>query len=234
MTFSSIKYGFFGIAFTAISACSSEPYNHDGDKSTGQEVNTTGELSVDPIADAEANADAETLASGVQGADAGTIRSADAHSHGQANLAIVMEGGSVFIELESPLYNILGFEHVPKDERQEQVVFDARLTLTKPDDLFVFTSGAGCELSKFEEIPEFFEHAGSQHHRDDEHDEDHGEHKDIIVSYEYDCEKPEVISDVTVNLFDSFEAMSELNVTILGPNLQKQVTLSPENSTIKF
>ena len=40
--------------------------------------------------------------------------SLEAHIHGEAKLNIVFEGPELFIELKSPSYNLVGFEHAPR------------------------------------------------------------------------------------------------------------------------
>ena len=48
--------------------------------------------------------------------------SLDAHVHGEAELNIVFEGPELLIELESPSFNLVGFEHEPKSLDQHKLV----------------------------------------------------------------------------------------------------------------
>ncbi|MEK9704254.1 MAG: DUF2796 domain-containing protein, partial [Deltaproteobacteria bacterium] len=48
--------------------------------------------------------------------------SLEAHVHGEAKLNIVFEGQELLIELRSPSYNLVGFEHEPKTKNQHELV----------------------------------------------------------------------------------------------------------------
>lgn len=54
-------------------------------------------------------------------ANAETERQHGAHEHGAAKLLIAQEGEHVEIILETPAYNIIGFEHMPSTEEQLDV-----------------------------------------------------------------------------------------------------------------
>ncbi|WP_415811835.1 DUF2796 domain-containing protein [Litorimonas haliclonae] len=167
-------------------------------------------------------------------------RSADSHTHGDANLAVVVEGNVVTIELDSPLYNILGFENVPDTDLQKSIVSQAETQLRQGSKLFTFNDEARCQVgSENQSVQLFDENNGDEHddHRDDHnhaedeehsHSEGHEEstHKDLILRYEFECQTPSKISNISVNLFDYFEQLSELNVTFLGPTTQQQMTLN--------
>ena len=183
-------------------------------------------------------------------------RSADAHTHGDAELAVVIEKGSVTIELDTPLYNILGFEHAPETQAQKAAALQAELQLTRSSDLFEFNSKANCKnLSQDQNISLFDKAEADEHsdhddegHDEENHHEDHDDeeghdahhqdeshndeahedeaHNDVLLTYEFKCEHPLKLSNLNVNLFEFFEELSEVDVTFLGPATQKQVTLT--------
>ena len=183
-------------------------------------------------------------------------RSADAHTHGDAELAVVIEKGSVTIELDTPLYNILGFEHAPETQAQKAAALQAELQLTRSSDLFEFNSKANCKnLSQDQNISLFDKAEADEHsdhddegHDEENHHEDHDDeeghdahhqdeshndeahedeaHNDVLLTYEFKCEHPLKLSHLNVNLFEFFEELSEVDVTFLGPATQKQVTLT--------
>jgi len=177
-----------------------------------------------------------------------TKRSAESHTHGDAELAVVLEGNVVTIELDTPLYNLLGFEHAPKTEAQKTTASRAEKNLGQGKGLFSFNQGAGCELiSNIQDIHLFEhesredEHDDHDDEHDDHHDEDHHEehsedahddetHKDVILQYEFQCQKPSSLSNVSVNLFEFFSELSEIDVTYLGPSTQRQVKMTQDNS----
>ena len=198
-------------------------------------------------------------------------RSADAHLHGAAELAIVLENGRVTVELETPLYNLLGFEHAPETEAQKATVVTAEEQLAAGDTLFKFNAAAACEFDVKNGRINLFEntvghddhdhnddndhsdhHADGDHSHDDHaHDEDHNHthqdnenkdhshgdhhehaHKDVILQYTYQCKESSKLSTMTVELFEMFENLSDLDVVYLGPSTQKQVSLNRNQTKV--
>ena len=157
-------------------------------------------------------------------------RSADAHTHGGAEVAIVLDGNDVTIELDSPLYNILGFEHAPETDAQTATLEQAELQLEQSAALFTFNAAANCStLSNDLHVALFDKDA----HEEDEHDEDHHEddheeetHKDVLLTYGFSCQNPAKLKNVTINLFEFFPELSEVSATYLGPATQKQLVLT--------
>ena len=154
-------------------------------------------------------------------------RSANAHSHGDAELAIVLEGAMITVELETPLYNLLGFEHHPETAAQKAKVEMTEDQLQKGEALFVFNANAKCNLISESKAVHLFD---EDHHDDEHHDEDESSHKDILLQYHYRCVAPSSLENVSVNLFEFFEDMSDIDVTYLGPSTQKQVSLTRKNT----
>ena len=196
---------------------------------------------------------AETTHSGK--AAVSDTRSAESHTHGDASLAIVLDGSMLTVELDTPLYNVLGFEHKAETAAQKAALLKAETVLTRGGPLFVFNSEAGCsiirdtisvELEHHEdedhegdhddhEDEEHEDHESDEHndqeddHREDDHEdeESHDEtHKDVVLQYDYKCQSPTALKNVTVNLFEHFENLTELDLVYLGPNTQKQSELS--------
>jgi len=162
-------------------------------------------------------------------------RSASQHTHGDAALAIVLEGTTVTIELDSPLFNLVGFEHQAETDVQLQAVAQAEARLGQSDSLFDFNTEAKCLSSE----PLAPVHIGAQHEpeseheeaHDDEHNEEHeSEHSDVILTYKFNCANPAALTSATVKLFDYFEHMNEIDLVFLGPATQKQQTLSATNN----
>ena len=186
---------------------------------------------------------AETTHSGK--AAVSDTRSAESHTHGDASLAIVLDGSMLTVELDTPLYNVLGFEHEAETAAQKAAVLKAETVLTRGGPLFVFNNEAGCSIigdiiSVELEHHEDEDHDDEDHddheddeHEDDDHEDDHEDeeshdktHKDVVLQYDYKCQSPTALKNVTVNLFEHFENLTELDLVYLGPNTQKQSELS--------
>src|SRR5690606_20886978 len=52
-----------------------------------------------------------------------------AHEHGVADLRVAAEGNTVVIEFDSPLDNLVGFEHAPRDDAQRMALRTAEKRL---------------------------------------------------------------------------------------------------------
>jgi hypothetical protein len=107
-----------------------------------------------------------------------------AHEHGIADLRVAVDGGTLLIEFDSPLANLVGFEHAPRTEEQHRALAALKKQLSSPEALVVLPAAAGCKLVETElEIPGLDDadhhhgHAhGEKHAHGDRHD--HGHKKD--------------------------------------------------------
>jgi len=157
-------------------------------------------------------------------------RSAEVHAHGDASLAIVLDGSLITAEFDTPLYNILGFEHVAETPEQKAAVLKAESVLSNGASLIMFNSEAGCSIiGETGSVDLNLEnHEDADSHDEDDHDEHEEEetHKDVVVQYKYQCESPKALKNVTVNLFESFKNLTEIELVYLGPNTQKQAELN--------
>lgn len=99
---------------------------------------------------------------------ANTERDLDSHEHGAALMNVAIDNDSLLIELETPWNNLVGFEHAPGNEEQEEMVHEAMEALEEPEDLFDI-AGGGCEHTST--TIENTMAMGDDHH--DDHDDDH-------------------------------------------------------------
>lgn len=184
-----------------------------------------------------------------------SVRQADSHVHGAASLAMALDGGTLSVELETPLYNILGFEHAPDTPEQTRAVTEAQTVLADPSRLFAFNAEAGCTVTQVPTVVLFGEDDDHSHDHDDEHghedDHDHADehshdadhahdddhdhdhdhedghaHRDVILGYAYDCANPEALRAVDLPLFTSFEELTTLDLVYLGNSQQMASSIS--------
>ena len=69
-----------------------------------------------------------------------------AHVHGVATLQIAVDDKTMTLDFSSPLDNLLGFEHVPRDAKQRAAVKNMADSLNKAEQLFIPTAEAQCTL----------------------------------------------------------------------------------------
>ncbi|WP_166257494.1 ZrgA family zinc uptake protein [Marinobacter salicampi] len=114
------------------------------------------------------------------------------HSHGTAQLQVAREGQTLDILFETPAYNLVGFEHAPKNANQEQAVAKAEAWLSERP--LLDTGTATCEVTaasvshglgsspasaRAEGHEDQHDHEDSSHNHDQnqsdgEHHDDHG------------------------------------------------------------
>ena len=183
-----------------------------------------------------------------------------AHVHGQAALEIVAEGGTVQLNLYSPLENLLGFEHAPRtvEERRSAQAMVAKLH--QADSLFVFTPAARCRLesaglSSAVLSPDLLaapvsgksQHAGADSPDAEasgvpaassspspiphSHDDAHAE---LEAAWVFHCSAPDALQELDVGLFRVFSGLKRLDVAMAGPRKQSSARLTPRSTRLKW
>ncbi len=99
----------------------------------------------------------------------------DAHVHGEAELNIVFEGRELLMELESPSFNLVGFEHEPKSLDQHKLVENTIESLKDFNRLLVFQ--ADCKLieASISTTMKGLSDGRKKHHEDEHHEDEHHE-----------------------------------------------------------
>ena len=108
-------------------------------------------------------------------------RELDAHQHGHGNLNIAIEGSTLYIELETPGADIVGFEHPARSDDDKAAIEDAKGRLSDPIGLFGIPSEASCTLVDVSIEPVGYglgmDDDDHDEHAEDDHD-DHDAHDD--------------------------------------------------------
>jgi hypothetical protein len=151
------------------------------------------------------------------------------HAHGVAELRVAVDGKRLHIELESPLDNLVGFEHEPKTARERAALAAAEETLRGGDALFVLPAEAGCVLAAVELESPYPQTAGDDPGR--ARDEEKG-HSDMDVTYEYNCANPAALNAMRVNLSEAFPRMQRILAETATPAGQGKATLDQSRRTL--
>ncbi len=108
-----------------------------------------------------------------------TERELDAHEHGSAALNVALDENKLYIELESPWNNLIGFEHAPTTDEQKALVEDSLALLNDPLQLFEFV-GSDCRVDKVMVESSLSHNDHNDHNDHDDHDkhDDDKEHDD--------------------------------------------------------
>jgi len=172
-----------------------------------------------------------------------TERQLDAHVHGHGQLQVVLEDPVVAVGLNLPGMDVVGFEHAPQTDAQQQAVADALAQLEQADSLFALSEAAGCSLAQVETalIPMGMDDHDHDHEDDhaDDHDHDHGDdhdhqasHTEFQAEYRYACEDLAALEEITLILFEQFPALQSVEAQAVGPTGQTARTLTPDDAIL--
>ncbi|BBB25748.1 ZrgA family zinc uptake protein [Amphritea japonica] len=196
------------------------------------------------------------LAASVAGAE-GIERQLESHEHGKASMNVVLAGQVLEIEIKTPAANILGFEHQPETGQQKQALAAAVAQLNAPEGFIRLADEADCQLSGADVdsalLAQAYEEEGEHHHDDhdeeghhdeeshhDDHDEEghhdaeHEGHTDFELSYQFKCQKPEALSGFSLELFQQYPLMKQLEVQAISPAGQSYQKLDVDNHWVNF
>lgn len=150
---------------------------------------------------------------------------APAHEHGAATLDLAVDGKTLSIALESPLDNLVGFEHAPKSEKQKAALARMEKELRAGDRLFKPNAEAACALVEAAVESPFAAPAGKAAADG---------HADVEARWTFTCAKPEALRAVEVQLFDAFPGLKRLKAQTATARGQSGATLTPKRRTLAW
>jgi hypothetical protein len=179
---------------------------------------------------------------------------ADAHVHGRAALQVAVDGKRLLLELTSPLDNLVGFEHAPRNEKQTAAVRRMAERLHKPELLFVPTPEAGCTPASVMLESDVLDPAllavtspphspphrtAAQEHKSAAKGKGKGkdtqeEHAALSAQIIYSCEQPEKLASLEVRLFDGFPHVRRIDVQVAGQRKQVAARLTSKNRRVSW
>lgn len=151
------------------------------------------------------------------------------HQHGAATLDVVIAQGRLSVALRSPLDNLLGFEHAPRNEKQRRAVAGMEERLRDGIRQFRPAAAAGCVLQGATLRHPYAaprEPAPPGAARRDEL------HAEIDAGWEFACRDVEALGRIDVRLFDDFPGIQRLKVRLVSPRGQRGATLTPGNGVL--
>lgn len=145
-----------------------------------------------------------------------------AHQHGVAELTVVLEGRMLYLELISPLDNLVGFEHAPANETQRGALADAERLLLDSEAVFALPSEAGCVIREVG-IESPWRDSGREHGRGQTRDHNRparGDHEDMVASYGFECAHPEALRRLELRVFKHFPRLQRVRAEFATPRGQ--------------
>ena len=167
--------------------------------------------------------------------------SLDAHVHGEAELNIVFESRELLMELESPSFNLVGFEHEPKSLDQHKLVENTIKSMKDFRQIASISPEADCKLidASISTTMKGLGDGRKEYHEDDHHEDDHQHsakeiHSEFSATYSLRCDKPENLKSIQLELFNTFELMEEIVVQMIIQGKQGFAELNPDNPNLKL
>lgn len=185
-----------------------------------------------------------------------------AHVHGAAQLQVALDHDHVDVFLDSPSYNVVGFEHFAHDESDREALRRAEDLLMNADNVFVLTRSAQCSLENVsidsEQLAEMrgeefdlehhdhdHDHGHDDHGHDDhghddhghDHDHDHSDgsiHTEFEVTYRFHCDQPDNLIGLHANVFDHFPNFEELEVQWIVDGQQGAARANAGSNSVLF
>jgi hypothetical protein len=151
-----------------------------------------------------------------------------AHEHGLARLDVAVEKGRLSISLDSPLDNLVGFEHAPRDDRQRAALAKMTEDLKAADRLFKLPQAAGCKPGRVAVVHPY---QGAAPHGAAS-GKPQPEHAELQATWEFACANPAALDRMDVQLFDVFRGLKRIKAQTASPKGQGAATLTPARRTV--
>jgi hypothetical protein len=156
-----------------------------------------------------------------------------AHEHGLAHVDIVAEQRTVRIEIETPVMNLVGFEHLPRDDREHAALRDAVVALKDTNRLVGLSSDARCTLQDLHMISPLLDEEDREAH--EQGHADHNLHIDMFIAWQFECAAPGALRAIEFSgLFARFPGMQRLRVQAVTPAFQTSAMLTPDTSLLRW
>ena len=150
---------------------------------------------------------------------AGAASAAPAHEHGVARLDVAVDAGRVVLMLDTPLDNLLGFEHAPRNDAETRAAAEVVARLRDGAGLFRVDPAGGCKLTTVELKSAALglgAAAGSAAKEG---------HADLEGQFEFQCATGGRAGFVEVRLFEAFAGFKRIDLQVATPRGPMQATL---------
>lgn len=160
----------------------------------------------------------------------------EAHVHGVGKLDVALDGKTLSLHLDSPLVNLIGFEHAARSAKDKQAAQAMAKTLRNADTVFVTTPSAECKLTEVKLISAAIEPAllGEKAAATRAAGEDHDGHADLDGDFTFQCAHPELLQKVDVKLFDAFKGFNSIDVQLVTGKRQGAAKLTPGSGSLNI
>jgi len=158
----------------------------------------------------------------------------EAHVHGIGKLDVAVEGANLSLHLDTPLANLVGFEHTAKSDKDKNAIRKMANTLRDANALFIPTAVAECRLVSAKLKSSVLDQVSVKEAKTSSGKGHKNEHADLDADYEFNCVHPEHLNGIEVRLFSAFKGFQQIDVQIVTPKGQSAEKLLPTSSRISW
>jgi hypothetical protein len=169
------------------------------------------------------------LAAGLSIADATGQRQRSAHVHGTGLLNLALAGRALYLELQSPAADLVGFEHAPSSAADRDALAQVLAALQDGDGLFRFNGDASCAMEDVKITSELLEEGAG-----DEGEADGEVHAEFEAFYLFFCRDAEDLRELSVGLFERFPGSRRLLVQFVVGGRQGTAALTADAQVLRF
>jgi len=153
----------------------------------------------------------------------------EAHVHGVGKLDVAIDGSQVILHLDTPLMNLLGFEHAAKSTKDRQAAQQMVRQLRDAGKIFVTTPAAECRPASVKLVsaaldPILLGEAAAPAATDKPAEPGHA---DLDADFVFQCAHPDRLQSIDVTLFAQFKGFQKIDVQMVTPKKQLAATLLP-------
>jgi len=143
------------------------------------------------------------------------------HAHGQGQLELVVQAGTIKVNFEIPMESLLGHEHLPKTPAQMKAMADLQAGITQPNYLLSLPKAAACELKSVEAQSDMF--LGKK-----------AEHSDLDLRMAFTCSHPAELRLIEFPVFKKHTRLKSLKVEMLTSKGQGATTVQAKDPVLRW
>lgn len=145
------------------------------------------------------------------------------HVHGVSKIKLTADHTNIWIQLDSPANNIVGFERIATSLKEKKRINNAKLILSNPERLFDFQ---GSHCSKQSDTVNFNGLLESHNHQT------HNTHTEITAQYHFTCDSIKELSYISIQIFNKFPNILEINAQWISDTGQGMTTITKDNNQL--
>ncbi len=177
-----------------------------------------------------------------------------AHEHGVAYLNLALDGEQLLLEFHAPAADLLGFEHAPRNAHEQSLTTALSTRLQQGSWLLTLPDEAHCRQTVGNVVTghateghddhhdhddhqghnDHHDHDGHQGHEEHDHQEEDAEHSDWMAAWQYLCQSPEHLTELSWQGFEHLPSITELRVQGVVGSKQFARTLTTSRSTLSL